>query len=152
MYKPEYEDLGRLMCYQKVVYAGDRKSANVKAICRQHDSITKMEYNYNGKGFTDSDTFTADTGLTDALTLSVRGTDDDGKQWNITVEQHNFLWQNEPVNQSDHYKNGQKGAIVELFGWPYADIKEECAFLAQSGYMGVKVFPPQESVWSNEWL
>jgi alpha-amylase len=44
---------------------------------------------------------------------------------------------------------GQKGAIVELFGWPYADIKEECEFLGKAGYMAVKVFPPQESVTSD---
>jgi alpha-amylase len=55
------------------------------------------------------------------------------------------------VNQPDNYKNGQKGAIVELFGWPYGDVKQECSFLAKAGYMGVKVFPPQESVFSNEW-
>ena len=46
---------------------------------------------------------------------------------------------------------GQKGAIVELFGWPYADIKEECEFLGKAGYMAVKVFPPQESVTSDAW-
>lgn len=38
-----------------------------------------------------------------------------------------------------------------MFGWPYADIKQECAFLGKAGYMGVKVFPPQESVFSFEW-
>ena len=40
---------------------------------------------------------------------------------------------------------------MELFGWPYEDVKEECGFLGQAGYMGVKVFPPQESLFSNEW-
>ena len=38
-----------------------------------------------------------------------------------------------------------------MFGWPYADVAEECGFLAKAGYMGVKVFPPQESVLSYEW-
>lgn len=38
-----------------------------------------------------------------------------------------------------------------MFGWPHADIKEECAFLAQQGWMGVKVFPVSESVFSYEW-
>jgi alpha-amylase len=38
-----------------------------------------------------------------------------------------------------------------MFGWPYEDIKQECAFLAQAGYMGVKVFPPQETLFSYEW-
>lgn len=38
-----------------------------------------------------------------------------------------------------------------MFGWPYADIKQECEFLGNAGWMGVKVFPPQEQVMSNEW-
>lgn len=38
-----------------------------------------------------------------------------------------------------------------MFGWPYADIKQECESLGQAGWMGVKVFPPQEQVMSNEW-
>jgi len=38
-----------------------------------------------------------------------------------------------------------------MFGWPYADIKSECASLGKAGWMGVKVFPPQEAVESFEW-
>ena len=57
MYKPEYEGLGRVMCYNKVSYTADRKSATVEAKCRQHDSITKVQYNWNGSGFTDTNTF-----------------------------------------------------------------------------------------------
>jgi len=38
-----------------------------------------------------------------------------------------------------------------MFGWPYADIKDECSALGKMGWMGVKVFPPQESVFSFEW-
>ena len=49
------------------------------------------------------------------------------------------------------YLKGQKGAILEMFGWPYADIKAECASLGKMGWMGLKVFPPQESVFSYEW-
>jgi alpha-amylase len=37
------------------------------------------------------------------------------------------------------YRNGQKGAIVELFGWPYGDIAQECTKLAAYGYLGFKV-------------
>ena len=38
-----------------------------------------------------------------------------------------------------------------MFGWPHADVKEECAYLAKQGWMGVKVFPTMESVFSYEW-
>ena len=51
LYKPGYEGLGRVMCYTDIVYSADRKSANVTAKCRKHDSIVKMEYNWNNEGF-----------------------------------------------------------------------------------------------------
>jgi hypothetical protein len=35
MYKPSYEGLGKVMCFNKVVYSGDRSSAEVTATCRQ---------------------------------------------------------------------------------------------------------------------
>ena len=38
-----------------------------------------------------------------------------------------------------------------MFGWPPADVKEECAYLAKAGWMGVRVFPVMESVFSYEW-
>lgn len=142
MYKPQYEGLGRVMCYNKVVYGKDKKSATSNAVCRKHDSITKLEFNWANKGFVSAASFQTDSSFADALTLQVKATDGDSKEWVITVDPTNFIWQGAQINQAPNYLNGQKGAIVELFGWPYADIKEECAFLGKAGYMGVKVFPP----------
>ena len=56
------------------------------------------------------------------------------------------------IIQSSEYKNGQKGAIVELFGWPYDDIKEECDFISHAGYLGLKVFCPTEHMESRDHL
>ena len=50
-YKESYEGLGRVMCFNKIGYAADRKSATVEATCRFHKSIEKMEYNWNGAGY-----------------------------------------------------------------------------------------------------
>ena len=38
-----------------------------------------------------------------------------------------------------------------MFGWPHEDVKQECEYLAKQGWMGVKVFPVSESVFSYEW-
>jgi alpha-amylase len=38
-----------------------------------------------------------------------------------------------------------------MFGWPHKDIAEECEALGKMGWMGVKVFPPNEGVFSYEW-
>lgn len=36
-----------------------------------------------------------------------------------------------------------------MFGWPYNDIALECELLGKAGYLGVKVFPPQEAIFSQ---
>lgn len=58
----------------------------------------------------------------------------------LVLDETHFIWTNAPLPplQGD-YRAGQKGSIVELFGWPYPDIAEECALLAQYGYLGFKV-------------
>ena len=41
-WKPEYEGLGRVMCYNNIQYSGDRKSATVEAKCRTHSSVHNL--------------------------------------------------------------------------------------------------------------
>ena len=69
------------MCYNQAVYTPDRKSAELHAKCRQHDSIVKMQYKWGDADFSDSASFKADSSLTDALSLTVKATDGDGKDW-----------------------------------------------------------------------
>ena len=136
------------MCYNNIVYNSGRTSATVEVRCRQHTSVNKVQYNFNNQGFQDSNKFTVDNKFSNTLPVVVRGYDIHGQTWDITLEPLNFVWQAANVNQGPQYKDGQKGAIIEMFGWPYADIKAECAALGKMGWMGVKVFPPQESVFS----
>lgn len=86
------------MCYNHVQYTSDRRSATVEARCRQHKSVTKLQYNWNNHGFGDVKTFKANSALNGALTLTVKAVDNQGKQHTITVEPQNFIWQNAPVN------------------------------------------------------
>ena len=69
----------------------------------------------------------------------------------VSLELQNvyFIWDNIEVNTPDEYKNGQRGAIVELFGWAMEDVGEECEFLGIAGYLGVKIFSPYESLLSD---
>ena len=53
-----------------------------------------------------------------------------------------FVW-DKPAIDVPQTKNGQKVSIVELFGWPYADVAKECEFLGKAGWAGVKIFPSQ---------
>eukprot|EP00475_Leptophrys_vorax_P043134 TRINITY_DN819_c0_g1_i1.p1 TRINITY_DN819_c0_g1~~TRINITY_DN819_c0_g1_i1.p1 ORF type:complete len:489 (-),score=127.58 TRINITY_DN819_c0_g1_i1:58-1524(-) len=75
---------------------------------------------------------------------------DDGSK--LVLDPVDFVWNAPAVvpKHSGDYRNGQKGAIVELFGWPHKDVEAECADIAQYGYMGVRVFPAMEQVMSDE--
>ena len=61
-----------------------------------------------------------------------------------------LLWDNIEVNTPPEYEDGQRGSIVELFGWSMEDVAEECEFLGIAGYLGVKIFSPTESLLSDE--
>jgi len=50
--------------------------------------------------------------------LVVKATDGEGNEFEINLEKTNFVWQAPEITQPENYKSGQKGAIVELFGWP----------------------------------
>lgn len=143
--------MGRIVCYNNITYASDRKSASVEARCRQHSSIVDVQYNWNNEGFQSNKTFNVGSSFATALTLVVKAVDASGAEFTITPEAPHFLWQNTVINQDAAYQNGQKGGIVEMFGWPHADVEAECESLGKMGWMGVKVFPAQESVFSYEW-
>ena len=73
-------------------------------------------------------------------------------QAQLILEPVDFVWNN-PWVQSRFNLNGRRGAIIEMFGWPYHDIELECAnYLGQAGYMGVKIPPPNEHVESDHYL
>jgi len=122
----------------------------VTARCRSHKSITSVEYNWNGEGYQSEATYAVDSSFADKLTLQVKA-NDGSNDFVITLEPANFIFQANKVEQDAVYENGQKGGIVEMFGWPHADVAEECAYLAKQGWMGVKLFPVSESAFSFEW-
>jgi hypothetical protein len=53
-----------------------------------------------------------------------------------------FIWDKQAVDVPAT-NNGQKVAIVELFGWPYNDVANECEFLGKAGWAGVRIWPAQ---------
>ena len=67
----------------------------------------------------------------------------------LTLQDVYFMWDNQEIDTGPEYKDGQRGAIVELFGWGMEDIGEECGFLGIAGYLGVKIFSPYETLLSD---
>ena len=67
----------------------------------------------------------------------------------LELEDVDFVWNSEELATPKYDTKGQKGAIVEMFGWKDTDIAKECKFIGEQGYMGVKVFPHHEQVMSR---
>ncbi|CAF1515046.1 unnamed protein product, partial [Rotaria sordida] len=123
----------------------DRLAADVclQTKYRQSNSIT-LTYFFDGiaqatkyKRYT-----SAYTGILSAvITRSDRST--------LELPELDFIWNAKLIfNRSGDYRNGQKGAIAEMFGWPHKDVKEKCEFLGKAGYLGVKLFPVHEQLMS----
>jgi len=97
-WKESYQGMGRIVCYNNITYASSRQSATVEARCRQHSSITNVQYNWAGQGFSSSSTHSVDSAFKDALSLVVKATDGAGKEFTVELEAPNFIWQNPTIN------------------------------------------------------
>ncbi|KAI8899927.1 glycoside hydrolase superfamily [Globomyces pollinis-pini] len=143
-----YQDYSVFTGYTDVVYSGDRKSATLTFKPTTKVPNVPVQCNFGGNGFTDNLSYTAQSSFSGALTISCRIRDTDST---ITLDDFYFYWDKPAINLPNT-KNGQKGAIVELFGWPYNDIAKECVFLGKAGYMGVRVSAPNEHLTSDRFL
>jgi alpha-amylase len=65
-------------------------------------------------------------GDTNLLKVRVEGWNGSDKKASLDLDALDFTWNHPVVNQPSNFKNGQKGSIIEMFGWPYDDIADEC--------------------------
>lgn len=152
-WRETYQDMHLLVGYVQTKYSSDRKSATLtfitKTNARQLPANAQVLYTFGDKGEQESNTITltsADS-YPNGMAVSARIPGDGGNDIaKLELEELYFIWDNPAVNQPSNYEGGQKGAIVEFFGWPYADVEKECDFLGTAGYMAAKVFPVQEAI------
>ena len=143
-----------LVGYTQLKYSSDRKICTINIITRVNPKLGeegkdyKILYKFGEREQErNSYTITSSKSYPDGMNISVRIVDMNGNQLaKLELEEEYFLWDNPVIEQGPEYENGQKGAVVEMFGWPYEDIEQECEFLGNAGYLAVKVFPPQEAI------
>ena len=154
-YNPNYQDMHYLVGYAQLKYSQDKKSCTITFITKVNPILEKEKENYTiiykfGDIYqinTNNITITSDQSFPDGMEISVEIIDNNNNHLvGLVLEKEYFIWDHPQINLPDNYENGQKGVIVELFGWPYDDIAEECEFLGHAGYMGVKILPPNESL------
>jgi alpha-amylase len=117
---PSFGDYSRLVGYTVVLYAdGDRQSATVSVRAVHKDSSTTLSYVFAGNKQA-SPNATFNHSFATALRVSVEASD--GAR--VDLEPVDFHW-NAPgvATRPGDYRAGQKGAIVEMFGWPDADVE-----------------------------
>lgn len=127
-YVSTFQNLRDLVGYADIQYNSARTSAAVvvNAASRTGEALT---YNFGGNSQT-SNTFQVSSSFTSSLAITI--TSASGKT--LVLDPLNFIWQNNALTAAQStFTNGQKGGIVELFGWPYNDIALECTFIGKAG-------------------
>ena len=155
-YKESYQDMHYLVGYIQLIYSENQTECTINIITKVNPKLGiegidyRLLYKFGDKMIYDNNfTLTNRQSYPNGFSSSVRIIDNNKKQIaKLDFENEYFLWDNKNIqNDKDNlYENGQKGVIVELFGWPYDDIEEECIFLSNAGYLGVKIGPPNEAI------
>lgn len=146
-WKPGYQDMNVLTGYAQLKYSSDHKSCVVNIITKTAEPLT-LKYYFDGVA-QDSPSKQFDSSYNGILKLKVEALSGE----KLELADIDFLWNVGKLASrpgDENYRNGQKGAIVELFGWPDEDIAQECKHIAEAGYLGVKLFPHQEQIMSQQ--
>ena len=142
---PGFQDMSTLVGYAQQKYESGLKQCTVTVITRTKKNL-KLKYIFDGVE-QESNVKVYDDSYKGILKIRVVA--ETGESLNL--EDVDFIWNVQPLKQRDgDYRDGKKGAIVELFGWPDEDIEKECKNIAEAGYLGIKIFPHQEQVMSYQ--
>ena len=142
---PGFQDMSLLVGYVQQKYSSDMKKCNVSVYTKTAKDM-ELYYYFDGEKQKEKwKEFNSDyKGILKVVVRSSGGEE-------LVLDDVDFVWNSEALKEPKYNTlNGQKGAIVEMFGWPDDDIAKECKFIGEAGYMGVKVFPHQEQVMSYQ--
>jgi len=149
-YRPSYQNFTFIVGHTQILYNSSSSATvhchiSLNPVIRS--KVSKISYFFGNKEQESSNYFvSAETIGIKPLNVSVSVMVASGERYTLNLESLSFIWQHPHVSRF----SGKKGAIVELFGWQWKDIEKECVILGKLGYMGVKIFPPQEAVLSYD--
>lgn len=143
-YVDTFQSYRSLTGYADIQYSSARQYAAVVVSCLSRAGET-LTYSFNGANQTSNVYQASASSTSGGLKVIVYGSGGS----TLTLDPLYFLWEAPAIRNAP--TDGQKGAIVELFGWPYNDIAQECTFLSKAGYMGLKIWPPQEHVFGTHY-
>ena len=147
-YQASYQHFHSLVGYGDIRYTSpSRTEADVCIVIKhKNQNSVQLQYFFNDQAQSDNcKRFT--TAHKSEVTLKVVASD--GAE--LVIPAMTLLWNAQSLgSRPGDYRNGQKGAVAEMFGWPHKDIEQECELLAKAGYLGVKLFPVHEQLMSAQ--
>ena len=153
IYRETYQDMHLLVGFAEQKYTRDKTSCTITFFTAVNPKLGKLGqdykiiYSFGGEEQESREITVRGKSYPNGMSMSARVVDmAGGDMAKLELEDQYFLWDNVEVKVGDQYEKGQRGAIVELFGWPFDDIAQECSFLGRAGYMAVKVFPASEHI------
>lgn len=155
-WQPSFQSLGLLQAHPRLTYTSDRTGVNITVVALTRFSNVSLSFSFNGtwqssptlllsQPGSSSSGFPAGTG---PIYITIKGNDSS----TLVLDEVDLLWDRPAMVDpaGGDYRNGQKGAIVELFGWRHEDIALECQVLARAGYLGAKLYTVSETLMSWE--
>ena len=148
-YHASFQDYSHLKGHARVVYTSPtHTSANLILVpVTRFTNVTVTCSFDGGKTFSAACTNAYSSNFSGQVYPVIRTSD--GKQ--LILDPVDFIWDHPKISHSaGDYRNGQKGSIIEMFGWRHEDIMHECEFVSKAGYLGIKFFPVMEQVMSSQ--
>ena len=159
-YRSTYQDMRYLVGYAQQKYSADKKTCTLSFYTRINPILGEEGIDYYIKYYfgeyekdinfieLNSEEHSYPNGMTVLAKIFNKKSDEEIVK--LELEDEYFLWDNLEITLPEEYENGQRGSIVELFGWPYEDISQECEFLGKAGYLGVKIYSPNEQLLTDQ--
>jgi alpha-amylase len=150
-YQPSYQDYHTLVGYADIKYTNyTRNQADVCMILNhKHQNSKNIKFRYFFNEQESSSNCKLFNNLKDFSIIKLRAEASDGTK--LTIPEVDLYWNNQNLaNRPGDFREGKKGAIVELFGWPYKDVEKECELLSKAGYLGIKLYPVHEHIMSTK--
>lgn len=146
-YQKSFQDYHSLVGYADIVYESPERTKAlvcIKAIHKNND--INLEYFFNEQKES-SNCKNFDSSFKSEVKLSVKASD--GSK--LEIDPIVFAWNNPKIpERPGDFRKGQKGGIIELFGWKHTDAQKECEIIAKAGYLGIKLDPVVEQLMSSE--
>ncbi|GIQ81130.1 glycoside hydrolase, family 13 [Kipferlia bialata] len=149
-YSPDFHGYSLYSAWVSIWYSQDRTSATVRlnVVAKTPEIEAAVLVTWDGVEGTSrqkSISQASHSTIQRPLTVSVRlnGYSD---EYILPIDDVYFYWMTH--NPYTLQGDGQRGALVEFFGWPHSEIAKEAEFLGKAGYMGARFFPANEQVMS----